>query len=108
VGETVGQERVSFPSALFRGQAGTERGVWGWNPYGAYRDAALAAGAQPARELASDPAAPIEQFGRCTTRELEELVVNPALVLRAELWALAREWRLRPVTVLGGTFWELA
>jgi hypothetical protein len=29
-------------------------------------------------------------------------------VLEADLWALARDWRLRPVGVLGGTFWELA
>ncbi len=108
VGETVGQERVSFPSALFRGDAGTERGVWGWNPYDAYREAALTAGARPAQALAADPAAPIERFGRCTTRELEELTGKPAPVLRAELWSLAREWRLRAVTVLGGTFWELA
>jgi putative protein-disulfide isomerase len=106
-GETVGQERVSFPSAVFRGPDGGEHGVWGWSPYEAYREAASAAGAQPG-EGATDPTAAIERFGRCTTRELEELTGKPGPVVRAELWGLAREWRLKPVPVLGGTFWELA
>ena len=108
VGQTEGHDRVSFPSALFRGEAGEERGVWGWSPYDAYREAAMAAGGRPATELASDPAAAIERFGRCATRELEELTGKPRPVLEAELWSLAREWRLKPVQVLGGTFWELA
>ncbi len=49
----------------------------------------------------------VQRFGRCATRELEELTGKPGPVLEAELWALARDWRLRPVGVLGGTFWEL-
>ena len=108
VGETVGHERVSFPSAVIRGENGVERGVWGWSPYESYREAAVAVGAEPAQDLAADPMAPIERFGRCATRELEELTGKPGPVLRAELWSLAREWRLKPVSVLGGTFWELA
>jgi putative protein-disulfide isomerase len=107
LGETVGQERMSFPSAVFRSDAGSEHGVWGWAPYEAYRDAVIAAGAKPAAERPSDPVAPIERFGRCTTHELEELTGKPAPVLQAELWSLAREWRLKPAPVLGGTFWEL-
>src|SRR5919197_5618668 len=43
VGETEGHERVSFPSALFRGEDGFERGVWGWSPYDEYREAAVGA-----------------------------------------------------------------
>jgi putative protein-disulfide isomerase len=107
-GETEGHERVTFPSALFRGDDGAERGVWGWSPYDSYREAAIAAGAQPAHELSSDPTEPLRRFGRCATAELEELTGKPAPVLQAELWSLAREWRLKPVPVLGGTFWELA
>lgn len=108
VGETVGHERVSFPSAVFRGDGGADHGVWGWSPYEAYRDAAAAAGARPGRERPADATAPIERFGRCTTRELEELTGKPGPVLRAELWSLARDWRLRPVPVLGGELWERA
>lgn len=108
VGETEGHDRLSFPSAVFRGEDGPERGVWGWSAYEEYREAAIAAGAQPTQALPSDPAEPIQRFGRCTTRELEELTGKPGPVLRAELWSLARDWRLKPVRVLGGTFWELA
>jgi predicted DsbA family dithiol-disulfide isomerase len=108
VGETDGHDRVSFPSALFRGEDGAEHGVWDWSPYDAYRDAAIAAGAQPLHEPSGDPIAAIERFGRCATRELEELTGKPGPVLQAELWSLARDWRLKPVPVLGGTFWELA
>jgi predicted DsbA family dithiol-disulfide isomerase len=107
VGETMGQDRMSFPWALFRGEDGTERGVWGWSRYDAYREAAMAAGAAPAQDLASDPTVLVQRFGRCTTRELEELTGKAGPVLRAELWSLARDWRLRPVSVLAGTFWEL-
>jgi predicted DsbA family dithiol-disulfide isomerase len=107
VGETEGNERVSFPSALFRGEGGSDRGVWGSHPYEDYREAAIATGAEPATTQAAEPIEAIERFGRCTTRELEELTGRPNPVLQAELWALAREWRLRPVPVVGGTFWEL-
>jgi putative protein-disulfide isomerase len=108
VGETEGRERVSFPSALFRGEDGSERGVWGSHPYDAYREAAIATGAEPQRTQAAQPVEAIERFGRCTTRELAELSGRPNPVLQAELWELAKDWKLRPEPVLGWTFWELA
>src|SRR3954447_2173378 len=108
VSESEGNERVSFPSAVFRGEDGAEHGVFGFQPYEPYRDAALAAGAKAQRSELAAPVEAIRLFGRCTTRELEELTGRPRPVLEADLWALAREWRLRPVGVLGGTFWELA
>lgn len=108
VSETEGRERITFPSAVFRGEDGAEHGVFGFQQYEPYRDAALAAGAATARTERADPIEAIRLFGRCTTRELEELTGKPLPVLQAELWALARDWKLRPVGVLGGTFWELA
>jgi putative protein-disulfide isomerase len=108
VSETEGRERISFPSAVFRGENGDDHGVFGPHPYEAYRDAALAAGAEPTRTEPPEPAEAIGLLGRCATRELEELTGRPRPVLEADLWALARDWRLRPVGVLGGTFWELA
>jgi putative protein-disulfide isomerase len=33
---------------------------------------------------------------------------RPRPVLEAELWGLARDWKLRPVAILGGTIWEQA
>jgi hypothetical protein len=108
ISETEGRERITFPSAIFRGESGAEHGVFGYQPYEPYRDAALAAGAEPARTERPDPMDAIGLFGRCATQELEELTGRPRPVLEADLWALAREWKLRPVGVLGGTFWELA
>jgi hypothetical protein len=105
---TEGHERVSFPSAVFVAGEGTRHGVWGWQPYEAYRDAALAAGASVAVDRRPEPLEVVERFGRTTTKEVEVLTGKPAPVLRAELWEGARDWRLRPVEVLGGTLWELS
>jgi hypothetical protein len=105
---TEGHERVSFPSVVFVGADGSRHGVWGPHPYEDYREAALAAGAEV--ESDSEPSAveAIERFGRCATKEIEVLTGRPRPVVEAELWALAREWRLRPVAALTGTLWDLA
>jgi putative protein-disulfide isomerase len=108
VKRTERHDRVSFPSALFVGENGSRQGVWGRRPYEVYRGAALEAGAAVADDGRPEPLAAVERFGRCATRELEELTGKPGPVLRAELWALARDWKLRPVDVMGGTIWEKA
>jgi predicted DsbA family dithiol-disulfide isomerase len=108
VSETEGRERVSFPSLVFIAGDGSHHGVWGWQPYEAYRDAALAAGAEAATQERPEALEALERFGRCATREVEELTGKPRPVVEAELWALARDWRVKPVEVLTGTFWELA
>jgi putative protein-disulfide isomerase len=105
---TEGHERLSFPSAVFVGEDGERHGVWGWRPYEAYREAALAAGAGVERGHPPEPLEAVEHFGRTTTKELEVLSERPAPLVRAELWKAAAEWRLRAVDVLGGTIWELA
>jgi predicted DsbA family dithiol-disulfide isomerase len=99
-------ERLSFPSAVFLGADGARSGVWGWQPYERYREAALAAGAA-GREDRPHPGEALRRFGRCTTRELEELTGKPRPVLEAELWSLACEWKLRAIPVPGGTIWEV-
>jgi putative protein-disulfide isomerase len=108
VSETEGHARITFPSAVFRDEDGGDHWVFGFRPYDLYREAAQAAGAKPVRTEPADPLEAIRLFGRCTTRELEELTGKPGPVLRAEVWSLARDWRLKPVTVGGGRFWELA
>lgn len=108
VSRTEGHERLSFPSAVFAGADGSGRGVWGWRPYEEYREAAGAAGAAVVGNRRPEPLEALERFGRCATRELEELTGRPRPVLEAELWGLARDWKLRPLTVLGGTIWERA
>jgi predicted DsbA family dithiol-disulfide isomerase len=108
VAETEGVERVSFPSVVFVAADGSRHGVWGWQPYDAYREAALAAGAAVESERAAEPLEAIERFGRCATKEIEALTGRPRPVVEAELWALARDWRLRPLPALTGTLWEAA
>jgi hypothetical protein len=52
-----------------------------------------------------EPLDAIRRFGRCATRELQVLAARPRPVIEAELWALARDWRLQPVAALTGTIW---
>ena len=103
-----GGERFVFPSAIFVGADGARHGVFGSQPYEAYREAALAAGAKPGTEGVAEPLEALERFGRCATREIEELSGRPRPLVEAELWSLAREWRVRATPFLTGTLWELA
>ncbi len=105
VKETEHHDRVSFPSAVFVGDVDARQGVWGWQPYERYREAALTAGARVMEERRPEPIEAIERFGRCATRELEELTGKPRPVLEAELWGMARDWKLRPLPAAGGTLW---
>jgi predicted DsbA family dithiol-disulfide isomerase len=103
-----GRERISFPSALLVGEDGSRHGVWGsacLDPE-KMRAAALAVGARQVNEGALEPLDAIRRFGRCATRELEMLADQPRPVLQAELWAMARDWKLKPVSALTGTIWE--
>ena len=106
--QTEGRERLSFPSFVFVDGDGERRGVWGWQPLEAYREAALAAGAT---QVNSGPLAPLDavaRFGRIATREAEVLGESPGPPTCAELWRLAAEHRLRPIRALTGTIWEPA
>jgi predicted DsbA family dithiol-disulfide isomerase len=105
-----GRERISFPSALFIGGDGSRHGAWGNDSVDAekMRAAALAAGAKQVNEGALEPLDAVRRFGRCATRELEVLADRPRPVIEAELWSLARDWKLKPVAALTGTIWELA
>jgi predicted DsbA family dithiol-disulfide isomerase len=106
--QTEGRERLSFPSAVFVGADGQRRGVWGWQPLQAYREAALAAGASQVNHGPLAPLDAVERFGRIATREAEELGQSAGPPTCAELWRLAAEHRLRPVRALTGTMWEAA
>jgi predicted DsbA family dithiol-disulfide isomerase len=105
-----GRERISFPSALFVGEDGSRRAVWGSDSVDPkkMRDAALAAGVKEINDGSLQPLDAIRRFGRCATRELEVFAEKPLPVLEAELWTLARDWKLKPVSALTGTIWEPA
>jgi putative protein-disulfide isomerase len=99
---------LELPTVALTGADGGHRELRGPQPYEAYREAALQAGAEPVREGAAEPLEAIGRFGRCATAELVEMSGRPRPVVEAELWALAREWRIKPVPVLTGTLWESA
>jgi putative protein-disulfide isomerase len=105
-----GRERISFPSAVFIGEDGSRHGAWGSDSVDAekMRAAAVAAGAQRVNEGALEQVEAIQRFGRSATRELEVLADRPRPVIEAELWVLARDWKLKPVPALSGTLWEAA
>jgi predicted DsbA family dithiol-disulfide isomerase len=104
-----GRERISFPSALFIGEEGS-RGAWGSDAVDPekMREAALGAGARQVNTGPLEPLDALRLFGRCASRELELLCERPGPVVEAELWALARDWKLKSVPALTGTIWELA
>ncbi len=103
---TEGRERLSFPSVVFIGADGVRRGVWGFQPLEAYREAALAAGARQVNDGPLAPLAAVERFGSITTHEAEVLGQSAGPPTCAELWRLAAEHRLRPVRALTGTIWQ--
>jgi putative protein-disulfide isomerase len=84
-----------------------ERVVAGFEPYEAYREAALAAGAVPVDTPAPAVLEALRRFGRMATREVEEVCDLPGPRASAELWRLATEWHVKPLRVLTGDLWEL-
>jgi predicted DsbA family dithiol-disulfide isomerase len=105
-----GRERISFPSAVLVSEGGSRHGAWGGDSVDPekLRSAALAAGAKPVNEGPLEPVDAIQRFGRCATRELEVLADRPRPVIEAELWSLARDWKLKPIPALIGMLWDLA
>jgi putative protein-disulfide isomerase len=102
-----GGERVPFPTGAFAGEDGEPHWVFGRRPYEAWREAAIAAGAQPSGETPGVLEA-LARFGRMATAEVEAACGLPGPRAPAELWRLASEWRVKPVRVLTGELWELA
>jgi predicted DsbA family dithiol-disulfide isomerase len=103
-----GGSRLPLPSAVFVAAGGSRHHVIGPSPYEEYRAAALAAGAEANGEEGGEPTAVVERLGRAATAEVEAISGKPGPVVRADLWAAARDWALRPLPVLSGELWESA
>ena len=82
--------------------------VAGYAPYERLREAALAAGAEPAGDGHPGIEDALRRFGPMATPEVAAVCDLPGPRAPAELWRLALEWRVRPRRVLGGELWELA
>jgi putative protein-disulfide isomerase len=100
--------RVRLPSLEFRGPDGEVHGVYGPAPYEAYRDAAVAAGAQPGDGAAPSVEEALALFGTMATVEVAAVCRLPGPRAAAELWRLASEWRVRAEPTLGGEIWAVA
>jgi predicted DsbA family dithiol-disulfide isomerase len=103
-GVTTGQggERLVFPTLVFGGSYA----VYGQSSYEDYREAALAAGAEPAGTGVPGVLEAVKRFGRMATEEVMQVCELPEPRAALELWQLASEWKLRPVKVLTGLLWE--
>jgi putative protein-disulfide isomerase len=81
--------------------------VAGYGPYQRVRDAALAAGAEPATDRPGVEDA-VRRFGPLATAEVAAACDLPGPRAAAALWNLALEWRVRPRSAVGGELWEAA
>ncbi len=99
-------ERVTFPSLTFVGADGTRRGVYGWQPYDLYAEAARASGLAAPAPPAPDALAVLDRFGRCATVEVEAVTCRSRVDVEAELWSLAQQGRVEFRTTMTGNLWE--
>lgn len=101
--------RVPLPSLeLFDAGGEVVDGVYGVQPYVAYRDAALGAGAVAGEGPAPSVEDALRRFGVMATPEVAAVCDLPGPRAAAELWRLAAEWRVRAESRVGGELWALA
>jgi putative protein-disulfide isomerase len=102
-----GAGRVRIPAIEFRADDGSLHGVYGHQPWEAWRAAALAAGAAPSAAPRPDPEQAIRRFGPLTTAEVAAACDLAGPRAPAELWRLALDWRITPRRVVGGELWQV-
>lgn len=106
--------RVKLPSWEFLGPGGAIHGVYGFADYAALRQAADAAGAaeagRPSADYGAAPAVEqaLKELGPLAAAEVAAVCGLPGPAVQAELWRLAKEWRVRPERLGGGELWSLA
>ena len=103
----VPDEGLGPPVLAVGGEEEATRWAFGGEPYESWREAVLAAGAEPSGQR-PDVLQALGRFGRMAAPEVEAVCDLPGPRGRAELWQLAADWRLRPRKVLFGELWELA
>lgn len=102
-----GHSGVPLPSLVFSAANGAEQwAIFGLAHYEQYRDAALAAGAEPAQSRPPSVEDAVARFGRLTVREAEVICELPGPRAGAELYRLAEQWKLRERRVLMGRLFE--
>ena len=82
------------------------RVVSGYVPYEQWREAALAAGAEPTGEPPPGIEQALKRFGTLATAEVAAACDLPGPRARAELWRLALEWRVRAERRFTSALWR--
>jgi predicted DsbA family dithiol-disulfide isomerase len=100
-----GEGRVRTPSLEFVAAGGEVHGVYGPQPPDRYREAAVAAGAQPRAEPAPGVEEALRRLGPLAAAEVAAVCDLPGPRASAELWRLAGEWRVRFERRLTGELW---
>jgi putative protein-disulfide isomerase len=97
-----------LPTMEFRGEDGAVHAVTGAQPWEAYRDAAIAAGAASAEAPRPSVEEALRRFGTMAAVEVAAVCDLPGPRAPQELWRLAGEWKARPERTLAGEMWSLA
>jgi predicted DsbA family dithiol-disulfide isomerase len=100
--------RVALPSLEFRGEDGDVHGVYRPSGYEELREAAVAAGAEPAGAEAPGVEEALRRLGSLATPEVAAVCRLPGPRASAELWRLAADWAVRPERRGSGELWSLA
>lgn len=99
---------VELPTIEFHGEAGAVETVTGAQPWEAYRDAALRAGAVASGAPPPSVEEALRRFGTMSTAEVAAVCELAGPRAPAELWRLAGEWKARAEPTLGGEMWSPA
>jgi hypothetical protein len=98
---------LELPTIEFRGAGGEAHTVTGAQPFEAYRDAALAAGAATSGAPRPTVEEALRRFGTMATVEVAAVCDLAGPAAPAELWRLVGEWKARPERAGGGEIWSL-
>lgn len=98
---------AALPTIVFHGTDGGEQGVRGFAAYDALREAALAAGAEPAGEPAPSIEQALARFGTLATAEVAAACDLPGPRARAALWQLALDWKVVAERRFTSALWRL-
>jgi predicted DsbA family dithiol-disulfide isomerase len=97
-----------WPALELRGEGGEARVVDAHEDYAAWREAAIALGAQPNEAPRPGVEEALRRFGTLATPEVAAVCALPGPRAAAELWRLAEAWAVKPDRRLTGELWSLA
>jgi putative protein-disulfide isomerase len=104
----IGEERVPFPTLRFTGEDGAAHWTCGMRSLDFVRDAALAAGAEPASDPRPTVLEALDRFGTMASVEVAAVCDLSLPRVEAELAALALDSQIASAPILAGRLWTPA